>query len=158
MHGAQVADKVVGKAAAALMVLGGVREVYTDIISEPALAVLHKANIRVECVQIVSRIWNRNRTGWCPLETLCYELESPEAMYPYKPPGHPPAPSMRQLLFLPPCQQPALHAKRPDAEKSLKIPIVNTERCIGCGACENLCPSSPFSTIYVEGHEMHRII
>lgn len=77
-----VADKVVGKAAAALMVLGGVREVYTDIISEPALAVLHKANIRVECVQIVSRIWNRNRTGWCPLETLCYELESPEAMYP----------------------------------------------------------------------------
>ena len=70
------------KAAAALMVLGGVREVYTDIISEPALAVLHKANIRVECVQIVSRIWNRNRTGWCPLETLCYELESPEAMYP----------------------------------------------------------------------------
>ena len=82
LHGAQVADKVVGKAAAALMVLGGVREVYTDIISEPALAVLHKANIRVECVQIVSRIWNRNRTGWCPLETLCYELESPEAMYP----------------------------------------------------------------------------
>ena len=61
LHGAQVADKVVGKAAAALMVLGGVREVYTDIISEPALAVLHKANIRVECVQIVSRIWNRNR-------------------------------------------------------------------------------------------------
>ncbi len=31
LHGAQVADKVVGKAAAALMVLGGVREVYTDI-------------------------------------------------------------------------------------------------------------------------------
>ena len=70
------------QADSALMVLGGVREVYTDIISEPALAVLHKANIRVECVQIVSRIWNRNRTGWCPLETLCYELESPEAMYP----------------------------------------------------------------------------
>lgn len=46
------------------------------------MAVLHKANIKVECVQIVSRIWNRNRTGWCPLETLCYELESPEAMYP----------------------------------------------------------------------------
>ena len=32
LHGAQVADKVVGKAAAALMVLGGVREVYPDII------------------------------------------------------------------------------------------------------------------------------
>ncbi|NDV79908.1 4Fe-4S binding protein [Dysgonomonas sp. 511] len=43
-------------------------------------------------------------------------------------------------------------------EKSLKIPVVNTERCIGCGACENLCPSRPFSAIYVEGHERHRII
>ena len=42
--------------------------------------------------------------------------------------------------------------------KSLKIPVVNTERCIGCGACENLCPSRPFSAIYVEGHEVHREI
>lgn len=41
-------------------------------------------------------------------------------------------------------------------ENSPKIPVVNTERCIGCGACENLCPSRPFSAIYVEGHERHR--
>ena len=40
----------------------------------------------------------------------------------------------------------------------LKIPVVNEERCIGCGACENLCPARPFSAIYVEGHEQHRII
>ena len=45
-----------------------------------------------------------------------------------------------------------------DDENSLKIPVVNTERCIGCGACENLCPSRPFSAIYVEGHEVHRVI
>lgn len=38
---------------------------------------------------------------------------------------------------------------------SLKIPVVNTERCIGCGACENLCPARPFSAIYVEGHPVH---
>ncbi len=43
-------------------------------------------------------------------------------------------------------------------EKSVKIPVVNTERCIGCGACENLCPSRPFSAIYVEGHEVQSII
>ncbi len=42
--------------------------------------------------------------------------------------------------------------------ESLKIPVVNEERCIGCGACENLCPSRPFSAIYVEGHECHRMI
>lgn len=42
--------------------------------------------------------------------------------------------------------------------ESVKVPVVNAERCIGCGACENLCPARPFSAIYVEGHENHRII
>lgn len=46
----------------------------------------------------------------------------------------------------------------PNDPNSHQIPVVNTERCIGCGACENLCPSRPFSAIYVEGHEMHRKI
>ena len=38
------------------------------------------------------------------------------------------------------------------------VPMVNEEKCIGCGACENLCPARPFSAIYVEGHETHREI
>lgn len=38
------------------------------------------------------------------------------------------------------------------------LPVVNETRCIGCGACENLCPSRPLSAIYVEGHEQHSII
>ena len=36
------------------------------------------------------------------------------------------------------------------------IPVVNESKCIGCGACENLCPSRPYSAIYVEGYEVHR--
>ena len=43
-------------------------------------------------------------------------------------------------------------------EKSLKIPAVNEALCIGCGACEYLCPSRPLSAIYVEGHQIHKII
>ncbi len=43
-------------------------------------------------------------------------------------------------------------------ENSPKIPVVNTERCIGCGACEYLCPARPFSAIYVEGHEVHKMV
>ena len=46
----------------------------------------------------------------------------------------------------------------PELPGSPQIPAVNTERCIGCGACENLCPARPFSAIYVEGHERHREI
>ncbi|MBR5803104.1 MAG: 4Fe-4S binding protein [Bacteroidaceae bacterium] len=37
-----------------------------------------------------------------------------------------------------------------------RVPAVNVERCIGCGACEHLCPARPFSAIYVEGHERHK--
>lgn len=46
----------------------------------------------------------------------------------------------------------------PNDDQSPRIPVVNEARCIGCGACENLCPARPFSAIYVEGHEVHRMI
>jgi len=46
----------------------------------------------------------------------------------------------------------------PDDEESLKIPVINENACIGCGACEYVCPSRPFSAIYVEGHEVHKMI
>lgn len=42
--------------------------------------------------------------------------------------------------------------------KTKKIPMIDTEMCIGCGACENLCPARPFSAIVVEGHKQHREI
>ena len=46
----------------------------------------------------------------------------------------------------------------PDDEESPAVPAVDETRCIGCGACENLCPARPFSAIYVEGHEVHKEI
>lgn len=46
----------------------------------------------------------------------------------------------------------------PDNPRSPRIPSIDEERCIGCGACEYLCPSRPFSAIYVEGHEHHRTL
>lgn len=46
----------------------------------------------------------------------------------------------------------------PDDESSPLVPAVNETRCIGCGACENLCPARPFSAIHVEGHEVHHHI
>ena len=41
-------------------------------------------------------------------------------------------------------------------DKQLMIPTVNESRCIGCGMCEYVCPSRPFSAIYVEGMETHK--
>jgi ferredoxin len=48
--------------------------------------------------------------------------------------------------------------QRPDNADSLKIPMIDTNRCIGCGACEQLCPSRPYSAIYVDGVDSHRTI
>lgn len=46
----------------------------------------------------------------------------------------------------------------PEDPNAPQIPVVNVERCIGCGACEHLCPARPFSAIYVEGHEKHSVM
>ena len=48
--------------------------------------------------------------------------------------------------------------KNPEDPNSLMIPTVLEERCIGCGACENLCPARPFTAIHVEGHQVHKTI
>jgi formate hydrogenlyase subunit 6/NADH:ubiquinone oxidoreductase subunit I len=51
-----------------------------------------------------------------------------------------------------------LVAINPDDKNSLKIPLLDGELCIGCGACENLCPARPFSAVYVEGNVVHHSV
>jgi iron complex outermembrane receptor protein len=78
--GAFVADKVVGKGAAALMVLGGVKHVYTDVISTPALDLFKTYGVEVAFSVVTDRIVNRTKDGLCPVETLCLDLDSPADM------------------------------------------------------------------------------
>ncbi len=55
------------------------------------------------------------------------------------------------------CPTGAIQMVHPNGDESLPlIPAVNEARCIGCGACEYICPSRPYSAIYVEGNEVHR--
>ena len=82
LKGAKVADKVIGKAAASLMILGGVERVYSDVISEPAMELFRRANVPVEAGKTVPFIENRDKTGWCPLESACYELPSEKEAFP----------------------------------------------------------------------------
>lgn len=42
-----------------------------------------------------------------------------------------------------------------DGNSGKRIPTVNESQCIGCGACENLCPSRPVSAIHVNGLSRH---
>jgi NAD-dependent dihydropyrimidine dehydrogenase PreA subunit len=42
-----------------------------------------------------------------------------------------------------------------DQESGRLVPVVAEEVCIGCGACEHLCPVRPVSAITVNGREQH---
>ena len=79
---AQLADKVVGKGAAALMVLGHVSEVYAHTISQSALALLQNAGIATAYGQCVDHIINRAGTDWCPVEKLCSSVDTAEECLP----------------------------------------------------------------------------
>ena len=82
LKGAFVADKVVGKGAAALMILGKVSRLHAHIISSPALALLRRAGVTV-CYDVeTDYIINRDGTGHCPVETLCEGQSEPEKMLP----------------------------------------------------------------------------
>ena len=74
LHGGRGGGQGVG--AAALMVLGGVKEVYADVASAPALGLFAAAGIRVVCREEVPHIVNRTRTGICPVERLCADCRT----------------------------------------------------------------------------------
>lgn len=78
LRGASVADKIVGKAAAVLMVAAGVREVYADIISRPASDWLQRHKVKLRYGVVTPHIINRTKTGLCPLEARCRDFDTSE--------------------------------------------------------------------------------
>ena len=71
------ADRVVGKAAAFLYVLLGVKTVYAPIMSAPARDTLRSNGIEAFADSIVPAIRNRTDTGFCPMESAVWELNDP---------------------------------------------------------------------------------
>lgn len=76
-----VVDKVIGKAAAMLMVYGHVKQVHAITISEHALAVFHQHNIPITYDNLVPFIINRNKDGMCPMEQTVLNCQSIEEAY-----------------------------------------------------------------------------
>ncbi len=81
LEGAYIADKVVGKAAASLMILGKIAGLYARTISQHAIALLQDSTIQVEYGTSVPHIINRSKTDWCPLEKRCLPLQTPEECF-----------------------------------------------------------------------------
>ena len=82
LDGAVIADKVVGKGAAALMIAGGVKEVYADVMSQAALSLFQSHDLKVEYGLLVDNIINRAGTDICPVEKLCSLCQTAEECLP----------------------------------------------------------------------------
>ncbi|MDD2753492.1 MAG: DUF1893 domain-containing protein [Candidatus Portnoybacteria bacterium] len=78
MRGATVFDKVVGRAAALLLIYGGVKKVMTPLISRGALIVLARGGAKVEYQKIVKCILNKEGDDLCPMEKMSQGKSSKE--------------------------------------------------------------------------------
>ena len=81
LRGAAVADKIVGRASAMLMVYGGVTEVFTAVISERALELLQEYGIECTYVNTCHAIANRRGDGICPMERAVAPIKEPEQAF-----------------------------------------------------------------------------
>ena len=81
LQGATMADRVVGRGAALLMVKGGVKEVFTFVLSQPALDVLSQAGITVTYDTLQPNIINRTGTDICPVEKLTADTADPDEAF-----------------------------------------------------------------------------
>ncbi len=78
---AVVADKVVGKAAAMLMVVAKIKRLYTPMISENALEFLSNQTIDFSYDKTVPYIINNERNGMCPMEQTVIHIEDAHQGY-----------------------------------------------------------------------------
>lgn len=81
MNGATVIDKIVGKAAAYLCILGNVKEIFTPLASESARKVLQPYGIKLKAMKEIPYIANRDNTGMCPMEKMANEAKTPQDFY-----------------------------------------------------------------------------
>ena len=77
LRGSVVVDKIVGKAAAMLAVLGGAAGVYGLTMSAAARDYLAARGIPAEWETLAERIINRTGTGLCPMETAVLDIDDP---------------------------------------------------------------------------------
>lgn len=77
LEGYAAADRVVGKAAAWLFILAGVRAVYAATLSEGGRELLTRHGIPVQWETLTPTIRNRDNTGICPMEQAVAEATDP---------------------------------------------------------------------------------
>lgn len=81
LHSSSVADKIVGRAAALLLIYSHVSEVYAVTMSKWGLTALEEAGIKAEYDNLVPKILNRRGDDICPFEKISLTVSSPDEAY-----------------------------------------------------------------------------
>lgn len=78
MKNGTIVDKVIGRAAASIVICSGATYVHGEIMSEDALEYLHQHGVKTSCTLLVPRILNQTRDDLCPLEKSVEGIDDPE--------------------------------------------------------------------------------
>ena len=77
----EVADKLIGKASAMLLVLSGVKKVYTPLISKAGMETFDRFHIPYEYDETVDFISNMKGDGMCPMEMTVQDIDDPKEAF-----------------------------------------------------------------------------
>lgn len=78
---ADVADRIIGKSAALLLVLAKISSLYAKVLSEPAKAILDQYHIPVTYDELVPYVINRDKTDMCPMEKSVLNTNDPSEAF-----------------------------------------------------------------------------
>lgn len=81
LKGAIIADKVIGKVAGSILTVAGVKEIYSDVMSQYAIPVLEENNVTYEYKNLVEYIQNNDKTGMCPMENKYKDEKNIKVIY-----------------------------------------------------------------------------
>lgn len=96
------------------------------------VAMGHAVYVRENCIVVKDDVNCDGCWRICPTDAITREYRDSGASY-LSPAGQPDANTVDLRL----------------------VPVVNKDKCIGCGACEYICPARPLSAIFVEGYKKH---
>lgn len=114
---------------------GAIKEITTA--DKSAISIGHAVWIKDNCVVYTEELVCTTCERHCPTKAITLVPVNPESEQP---------------------QGPSMGFPGMNRRPVLKYPVVDKELCIGCGACEYLCPARPFSAMYVEGNVRHHTV
>ncbi|MEA5002840.1 MAG: DUF1893 domain-containing protein [Christensenella sp.] len=79
LKGKYVGDKVIGKAAAMILIAGGAAYAYANLMSVSAQTEFEKHGVAFDCETTAATIKNAARDGMCPMEAAMQGISDPQA-------------------------------------------------------------------------------